>query len=148
MLNQLQGVFASFHSHNVRYVIIGGIAAILYGVPRATFDLDILIEATSENAQRLLDALLAAGLGTAALTTTEELLAHEITIFQDKVRIDVQTSTPGIDFGHAWAEREEMSYAGEVFYLVSRRHLIASKRAAGREQDLEDVKLLELGDKE
>ena len=49
MLNQLQGVFSSFHNHDVRYVIIGGIAAILYGVPRATFDLDILIEATPEN---------------------------------------------------------------------------------------------------
>jgi tRNA nucleotidyltransferase/poly(A) polymerase len=98
MLNQLQGVFSSFHSHNVRYVIIGGIAAILYGVPRATFDLDILIEATPENAQRLLAALLDAGLGTADLTTAEELLNHEITIFRDKVRIDVQTSTPGIDF--------------------------------------------------
>jgi hypothetical protein len=69
MLNQLQGVFSSFQSHNVRYVIIGGIAAILYGVPRATFDLDILIEATPENAQRLLAALLDAGLGTADLTT-------------------------------------------------------------------------------
>ena len=43
MLNQLQGVFSSFHDHDVRYVIIGGIAAILYSVPRATFDLDILI---------------------------------------------------------------------------------------------------------
>lgn len=41
MLNQLQGVFLSFHDHDVRYVIIGGIAAILYGVPRATFDLDM-----------------------------------------------------------------------------------------------------------
>jgi tRNA nucleotidyltransferase/poly(A) polymerase len=148
MLNQLQGVFSSFHSHNVRYVIIGGIAAILYGVPRATFDLDILIEATPENAQRLLAALLDAGLGTAELTTAEELLNHEITIFRDKVRIDVQTSTPGIDFKQAWAEREEMQYAGQIFYVVSRRHLIASKRAAGRARDIEDVKLLEIGHEE
>lgn len=145
MLNQLQGVFSSFHGHNVHYVIIGGVAAILYGVPRATFDLDILIEATPENAQRLLDALLDAGLGTAALTTAKELLAHEITIFRDRVRIDVQTSTPGLEFDQAWAEREEMDYAGQVFYVVSRRHLIASKRAAGRERDLEDVRLLEIG---
>ena len=57
MLNRLKGVFKSFQQHDVRYVVIGGIAAVLYGVPRATFDLDILIEATSENAQRLLDAI-------------------------------------------------------------------------------------------
>ena len=96
MLNRLQGVFACFHSHNVRYVVIGGIAAVLHGVPRATFDLDILIEATTDNGANLLDALQEAGFGTATLTTTEELLSHEITIFNDRVRIDVQTFTPGL----------------------------------------------------
>ena len=45
MLNRLQEVFASFQKHDVKYVVIGGVAAVLYGVPRATFDLDILIEA-------------------------------------------------------------------------------------------------------
>ncbi len=69
MLNRLKDVFRSFASHDVRYLVIGGIASILYGVPRATFDLDILIEATPENARRLLDALAGAGLGTAMLTT-------------------------------------------------------------------------------
>ena len=42
MLNRLKDVFKSFELNNVRYLVIGGIAAILYGVPRATFDLDIL----------------------------------------------------------------------------------------------------------
>lgn len=57
MLNLLKDVFSSFQKHNVRYLVIGGIAAVLHGVPRATFDLDILIEANEENAQRLLKAL-------------------------------------------------------------------------------------------
>ena len=82
MLDRLQAVFECFQRHDVKYVIIGGIAAVLHGVPRATFDLDILIEATPDNAQRLLDALLEAGLGTAALTTASEVLANEITIFR------------------------------------------------------------------
>ena len=54
MLNRLQDVFVSFQKHNVKYIVIGGIAAVLHGVPRATFDLEILIEATPDNAQRLL----------------------------------------------------------------------------------------------
>jgi hypothetical protein len=40
MLDQLQIVFASLQKHKVKYLVIGGIAAVLYGVPRATFDLD------------------------------------------------------------------------------------------------------------
>jgi hypothetical protein len=53
MLNRLQDVFKFFQQHEVRYMVIGGVASVLYGVPRATFDLDILIEATTENAERL-----------------------------------------------------------------------------------------------
>ncbi|MEK7776238.1 MAG: hypothetical protein AAB331_02550, partial [Planctomycetota bacterium] len=74
MLNRLRDVFASFQKYKVKYVVIGGIAAVLHGVPRATFDLDILIAATQDNAQRLLDAFLDANLGTASLISTDELL--------------------------------------------------------------------------
>lgn len=143
MLNQLRGVYSSLHKHRVKYVTIGGIAAILHGVPRATFDLDILIEATPENAQNLLDALLDAGLGTASMTTAEQLLAHEVTIFRDRVQIDVQTSTPGITFEEVWIRREVRKYGRQKFYILSRDDLIASKRAAGRPRDLEDIRLLE-----
>jgi hypothetical protein len=144
MLNQLRGVYSSLHKHKVKYVTIGGIAAILYGVPRATFDLDILIEATPANAQRLLDALLDAGLGTASLTTAEQLLVHEVTIFRDRVQIDVQTSTPGIKFEDVWQRRQVMKHGRQEFYVLSRDDLITSKRAAGRPKDLEDIRLLEL----
>jgi hypothetical protein len=148
MLNRLQGVFASFERNEVKYLIIGGIAAVLHGVPRATFDLDILIEATTENATRLLKALEEAGLGTASLTTPEALLGNEITVFEDFVRIDAQTRTPGLDFSDAWQRREVMQYQHQRLYVVSRDDLIASKRAAGREVDMEDVRLLELDDGE
>ncbi len=144
MLNRLKDVFASFQKHDVRYVVIGGVAAIVHGVPRATFDLDILVEAAPDNARRLLDALLEAGLGTAALTTEKDLLSNEITIFKDKVRIDVQTSTPGLGFQQAWDHRQTMEYQGQPFYVASKSDLIASKKAASRDIDLEDIKLLEL----
>ena len=52
MLNRLTDVLRSLKEHDVQYVVIGGIAAVLHGVPRATFDLDILIESTPDNAQR------------------------------------------------------------------------------------------------
>ena len=148
MLNLLKDVFSSLQRHKVRYVVIGGIAAVLHGVPRATFDLDILIDANHDNAKKLLDALLEAKLGTAAMTTAEELLSQEITIFKDRVRIDVQTSTPGLKFEEAWKRHETMEYQNQQFLVASREDLIASKRASGRPVDLEDVRLLELESKE
>jgi hypothetical protein len=144
VLNRLRDVFASFQKHRVKYLVIGGVASVLHGVPRATFDLDISIDPTIENATNLLAAMMEANLGTAELITAEEVLANEITIFQDRVRIDVQTSTPGLVFADAWKNRETMKYQGQEFYVVSKNDLIASKKAAGRPVDLEDVRLLTL----
>lgn len=83
-------------------------------------------------------------MATASLTTAEEVVENEITVFQDRVRIDVQTWTPGLNFYEAWEKRNVMEYEGHPFYVVSREDLVSSKRAASREIDLEDVRLLEL----
>ena len=143
MTRRYWDVFASLNSHKVKYVVIGGTAAVLYGVPRATFDLDLLIEATPDNAAALLEALRSAGFETASLIDAPELLRHEITVFRDRYRIDVQTSTPGIRFEDAWKRRVEMSYEDAPFYVASKSDVIASKRAAGRPIDLEDARILE-----
>jgi hypothetical protein len=146
MLNRLQDVFRLFQQNEVKYVVIGGIASVLHGVPRATFDLDILIEASTENVQRLLTAMENAGFATATMTNAKDVLANEITVFNDRVRIDVQTSTPGISFQDAWNRRQTITYNGQKFFILSKEDLIKSKRACGRDIDMEDVRLLELPD--
>jgi len=143
MLNELKPLFASLNSHGVDYLVIGGVAAIAYGVPRLTLDVDILIRPTPENAGTMLRAFEDAGFGTAALTNPDELLVNEITIFKDRIRVDVQTRTPGIDFDAALARRHTIVVDEVPVQLVSLPDLIASKRAAGRERDLEDVRILE-----
>jgi hypothetical protein len=74
-----------------------------------------------------------AGLGTASLTSVEDLLSKEVTIFTDRIRLDVQTSTPGLMFEDAWAHRVTMNYKGQALEVVSLADLIASKRASGRD---------------
>lgn len=148
MLNQLKDVFACLQHHDVKYVVIGGIAAVLHGVPLATFDLDLLIEPTEENAKRLLAALLEARLSTAELIRPRELLDQEITMFNDRIRIDVQIATPGLEFEEVFGRCEKMACPGQTFFVVTRHDLITSKRAAARPRDLEDVRMLEAGAEE
>lgn len=105
-----------------------------------------MIEASEANVEALLRALLEARLGTASLTSVQEVLANEITIFQDRVRLDVQTRTPGLVFAEGWRDRVTMDFQGQKFFVVSKSHLIASKKAAGRKVDPEDVRLLDPAD--
>lgn len=135
-------LYESFASHKVRYVLIGGAAVILHGVHRATLDVDILIEATVENAQATLEALRDVGMGTAHLLDAEEVLAQDVTIFDDLIVVDVQTRTPGVVFEDAWERRRVEMIEGATVNVLSLEDLIASKEAAGRPVDLEDVKIL------
>ena len=48
---------AALNAHGVRYLVIGAHAVALHARPRATKDLDILIEPTPDNARKLLAAL-------------------------------------------------------------------------------------------
>ncbi|MCA9435899.1 MAG: hypothetical protein KC978_08965 [Candidatus Omnitrophica bacterium] len=89
-------------------------------------------------------ALEDANFGTASLINVGTLLSNEITIFNDRVRVDVQTSTPGISFQDAWERREILSYESQSFFVLSKPDLIATKKASGRSVDLEDVRILEL----
>ncbi len=147
MLTRLRDVFKSLEKHRAKYVVIGGIASVLHGMPRATFDLDILIEADERNVKNLLAAFLDAGLGTADLITPEELLKNEITVFKDSVRIDVQTFTPGLVFREAWENKDTVKNQDYTIFMLSRKDLIRSKTAAGREVDMEDVRILQDNEK-
>lgn len=142
MLAPFLNVVKCLNSRKARYVVIGGNAAIFYGVPRSTFDLDLLIDPTPENAARVLNAFRDAKMGTADLITVERLLANEISIFNDWVPVDVQTRTPGLRFETAWKNRQIRKFHGIGVPFVSRADLIRSERAAGRPVDLEDVSIL------
>ena len=135
-------LYASFASQDVKYLVTEGVAAILHGVNRMTVDVDVLIEATPENAEAALKALGEIGLGTALLTTPEELLSQQVTIFEDVLPVDIHTWTPGIDFDQAWSRRRVEVLHGVTVSLLSAEDLIASKEAAGRPQDLEDAAIL------
>lgn len=91
----------------------------------------------------MLRALSGVGVGTADLIQTRDVLKNEITVFNDRVRIDVQTSTPSITFADVWDRRVTMTYESQEFYVLCRDDLIASKRASGRPCDMEDIRMLQ-----
>ncbi len=73
-------LFKSLNRHRVKYLVIGGLAAIVHGIPRTTRDIDLFIEPKRSNAERLLKAMRKVGFGTAYLIEAEGLLNKQITI--------------------------------------------------------------------
>ena len=134
----------------VRYLIVGGYAVMKYSEPRYTKDLDIWIEASTENSARVFEALQKFGAplesdGISAHTFTDAEITYQIGIAP--LRIDILTKITGIDFPLAWNDRIEGSIFGAPVHFISLDHLIANKRAVGRSSDLEQLKQISKGTK-
>lgn len=50
-------VCKAFNRNQVNYVVVGGFAVIIHGFPRATIDIDLVVEVTNQNIERLKKAL-------------------------------------------------------------------------------------------
>ena len=136
-------LLAAFNAHRVEYLVVGAHALAAHGQVRATKDLDVWVRPDSVNAARVLAAL--HSFGAALHDLTAEDLSTPGVVFQmgvAPIRIDVITAIDGVEFGKAWDERLETRFAGVDTAVLSRRHLIENKTAAGRPQDLVDVQWL------
>lgn len=136
-------MLSALSAAGARFLIVGAHALAAHGAPRATGDLDIWIQATPENAARVFDAL--RHFGAALFDLTIDDLSRPDTVFQIGLppsRIDILSSISGVDFGHAWANRLEITIGDLVVGVIGREDFVANKTASGRPKDLLDLTLL------
>ncbi|HVW25093.1 MAG TPA: hypothetical protein VHC69_06955 [Polyangiaceae bacterium] len=137
-------LLAAFNAHGVEFLVVGAHALAAHGLVRATKDLDVWVRPSNANAQRVIAALVEFGAPLHDLTVDD--LSQPGLIFQigvEPIRIDVITKIDGVSFDQAWPDRVLAHFADQEAGVLSRHHLLANKRASGREKDLLDVKWLE-----
>ena len=125
------------------FLVVGAYAMAAHGYPRATGDIDILINPTSENASKVYGAL--QRFGAPLVDLTERDLAREGMVYQIGVapmRIDVLTSITGVSFDQAMADRVVKNFEGQSIPFISPRNLILNKKAIGRPRYIEDAEVL------
>jgi hypothetical protein len=134
----------TFVDHNVRFLIVGAYALALHGRPRATGDLDVWVDATPENAARVVRAL--ASFGAPMDQVSEADFSSPGAVFQMGVapgRIDILTALTGLSFQEAWPGRIRESLGSVEVDFIGRDAFIRNKRATGRMKDLGDIEGME-----
>ncbi len=147
MINKLARLTEVFEKHKIRYLFIGKGAAILYGYPGTTQDIDIFPEKTQANCKNLLDAL--KELGFEMDKQLEEAIASGKDFIQIRggpFPIDIVFAPDGIKSFEDARKRSEL--IDEIYFCASIDDIIESKRAAGRQRDKEELPRLELFRKE
>ena len=142
---QPEAVIRLLGAHQVRWVLIGGLAAITHGAPLVTQDVDVCHARDDDNLQRLATALAevhaelrGADRGLPFRIDAETLRAGDAFTFTTDVGwLDI-LGTPAGTSGY-----EDLARTADAFDLFGQRVLVASiddlirmKRAAGRPKDL------------
>jgi len=146
LFDDFRDILVELHNAGARFVVLGGHAVAFHGHPRATKDLDVLVEANAENAKRVYTALAAFGAPLSAFEVSAEDFASYDGVLQLGVpprRIDIINRADGITFAEAIAAGESFNIEGCNIPVIGRDALIKNKRAAGRPQDVADVKALD-----
>lgn len=128
----------------VKYVVAGAYAVAFHGIPRFTDDIDIFVEPSLGNGQKLVKVL--HEFGFAALDLKPSDFAKRDQIVQlgfAPVRIDLITSIESVEFEEAYASRRFVDLEGLRIPFLDRALLIRNKRAVGRPQDKADIARLE-----
>lgn len=136
---------AALNAHGVRHLIIGAHAVAFHARPRATKDLDILLDPTHDNAHKVLAAL-RDFFGGADLGYTLDDLTDPQWIIQLGVapnRIDLVVGIPGLPaFETAWKNRVTARFGSVTANYLGLADLIRAKQAADRPQDRADLRVL------
>lgn len=136
-------------SANTRFLLIGAHALAYHVEARLTEDLDVFIEPSLENAERVREALRSFGFADLVPLATE--LAEPDRVFmlgRKPWRIDILTGIDGVGFHEAWMTRERVDFYGVELDIIGRSALLKNKRASGRRKDMVDVAMLEEADNE
>ena len=154
---EYQSVFKTLNQFKVKYLVCGGMAVNIYGIPRMTADIDLLIEFNEKNISDFESAL--------KLLSYQHSIPFPIRNFINKeermkaiseknliaysyynsssgfMNLDVLLDVP-MDFEEMWNKKSTKNFKDTEIYLVSVDHLIAMKKYSNRIQDQNDVLLL------
>ena len=103
------------------------------------------VEASTENAPKVIEALFEFGAPLIGLTEADlRTPGMGLQIGVEPGRIDVPTSVSGVRFEDAWPRKVQANFADDLrCNVIGLEELLQNKRAAGRPQDVADVAALE-----
>ena len=141
------GLMEALLDAQVRFVIVGGHAVQFHGHVRPAEDLDVLIEPSHENAAHVINALRNINIPISHDEETElieKLAKPKVQMRLKGVHrcIEILTSIDSVGFDEAFEQAAHSIEKDRRIPVLSKKHLIRSKRARGEDRDLQNIQAL------
>lgn len=131
------------NKHSVAYMVVGAHALAFHGKPRHTGDLDIWINPTDENAEKMIAVINEFGFGSVGLKKHDFLRDHYVTqLGYPPLKIDILNSISGVTFDEAYNNRLFIDVDGLNIGYIGLDDLIKNKQGTARKQDIADLENL------
>ncbi len=141
-ISDLVRICRALNDAGARYILIGGFAVIAHGGARTTKDIDLLIDAATENVARVKRALRV--LEDHAVDEVEETDVARYTVVRvaDEIVVDLMALACGVDYDAAANDRRTLTIDGVEIPVASPATLIRTKNTM-RPSDAADRRYLE-----
>lgn len=143
-LEDLVTLCKALNAEGVRYVLIGGFAVILHGFVRATKDIDLLVDASPENVQRLKRAMAVLPDNAIALISDDEVQKYKVVRIADEIIVDLLKDACGVDYARASDGGIEIRTVDGIPIPIGRKELLIETKQTVRPSDAADVQFLRL----
>jgi hypothetical protein len=142
LYDELKTLTARLDSDGVAYALCGGLAMAVYGLTRATVDIDLLIpeeclNAAEVSARDLGYTISAAPMSFAGGAVEIRRISKLDPGSGDLLMLDLLLVTSSL--AEVWRTRQEVEWEHGSLWVVSRSGLIALKRLRSSGQDLDDI---------
>ena len=137
LLKDLVDLCRRLNAADARYVVVGGMAIIQHGFVRATEDIDLLVDASRENFDKIKTAML--GLPDGAIRDVQpgDLDQYVVVRVGDEFVVDLMKAACGVEYAEASTEVQVVTLEGVPIPFATAKLLWRLKQTH-REKDVED----------
>ncbi len=135
----------ALNQSEVEYILVGGYSVILHGYSRNTGDLDLWVNKTRENYNKLKNAFYSVGMPVFDMTEFNFLNNSQFNVFsfgKPPVSIDIMTEVKGLSFYSAYQSASIIKIENLSVRLINLNDLLKAKKSSGRSKDLDDIENL------
>ena len=138
----LAKICAALNREGVRYILIGGFALIARGLERPTKDIDLLIDSSADNIERIKRALAVLPDNAVREVESDDIARYDVIRVADEVVVDLMSKACGISWEEAARDSEVLELDGVEIPIAGIETLIRTKQTA-RPHDAADREFLE-----
>lgn len=139
---EFRTIIGALEAASIDYAVVGAFAVAIWGAPRATTDIDLLVE--RKDVDRVIGLARTCGFAFEALPITfpDGMELRRVTRIEGEEVLTLDLLPVGPNLMSAWDSRTVVQTEAGAVKVVSRSALIGMKVAAGRPQDVADIQRL------